>query len=98
MSGAMPLITYRLRPTGGDINPISMLIVKITANQIGSNPAVVIIGNKIGAAIKITATGGKKKPATIRNTLTAIIKIHGFTSNVPIHVAMLWVIDRLDSM
>ena len=84
----MPLITYKLSPTGGLIRPISMFIVNMTANQIGSNPAVVMIGNKIGADIRMTATGGRKKPEINKNILTAIINTHGFTSKVPIHSAI----------
>jgi len=64
MSGDIPLITYKFSPTGGVIKPISIFIVKITANQIGSNPTPSIIGSKIGVVIKIIATGGRKKPAT----------------------------------
>ena len=52
ISGAMPLITYRFSPTGGEIKPISILMVKTTANQIGSNPAVIMICSKIGAAAR----------------------------------------------
>jgi hypothetical protein len=44
ISGAIPLITNKLSPTGGVIRPISILIVIITPNQIGSKPAAVIIG------------------------------------------------------
>jgi hypothetical protein len=32
-SGVIPLIIYRLSPTGGVINPISILIVNTMANQ-----------------------------------------------------------------
>jgi hypothetical protein len=69
ISGAIPWITNKLSPTGGVINPISILIVKITPNQIGSNPAAVIIGYNIGAVIRMIATGGKKHPATNKNKL-----------------------------
>ena len=69
ISGAIPCITNKLSPTGGVINPISILIVKITPNQIGSNPAAVIIGYNIGAVIRMIATGGKKHPATNKNKL-----------------------------
>ena len=74
ISGDIPLITYKFNPTGGVINPISILIVKTTANQIGSNPALSIMGSKIGVVIKIIATGGKKKPATNKK----IFIINGF--------------------
>ena len=69
ISGAIPLITYKFRPTGGVIKPIPMFIVKITANQIGSNPAFSIMGNKIGVVIKMIATGGKKNPATNKKNI-----------------------------
>ena len=69
ISGDIPLITYKFSPTGGVINPISILIVNTTANQIGSKPAPSIIGNNIGVVIKIIATGGKKKPATSKKIL-----------------------------
>ena len=65
----MALMTKRLRPTGGVIRPISMLMVRMSANQIGSKPAWVMIGNSIGAVIRMIATGGRNMPATSRNTL-----------------------------
>ena len=68
-----------------------MLIVSTTANQIGSNPAVVMIGIRMGAAIRITATGGRKNPAISRKTLIAPISTQRLTSSVPIHSAMDWV-------
>lgn len=52
----------------------------------------------MGAAIRITATGGKKKPATSRNTLIAPIRTQRLTSSSPIHSAMAWVMNRFDSM
>ena len=58
ISGAIALITYGFNPAGGEINPISILMVRTTANQIGSKPADKMTGSKIHAAIKITATGG----------------------------------------
>ena len=69
MSGAIPWITNKLSPTGGVIRPISILMVIITPNQIGSKPAAVIIGYKIGAVIRMIATGGKKHPAINKNIL-----------------------------
>lgn len=98
MSGAIPLMTYKFNPTGGEIRPISILIVRITANQYGSNPADTTIGSRIGAAIRITATGGRKKPAISRKMLMHSISSQGLTSSVPIHCAMDWVMKRLDSM
>ena len=52
-----------------------------------------MIGNRIGAAIRITATGGRKKPAISRKTLIAPISTQRFTSSVPIHSAMDWVMN-----
>ena len=69
MSGAIPWITNKLSPTGGVIRPISILMVIITKNQIGSKPAAVIIGYQIGAVIKMIATGGKKHSAINKNIL-----------------------------
>ncbi len=69
MSGAIPCITNKLSPTGGVIRPISILMVIITPNQIGSKPAAVIIGYNIGAVIRMIATGGKKQPAINKNIL-----------------------------
>ena len=62
--------------TGGVIKPISIFIVNTIANQYGSNPSVVITGNNIADVITITATGGKKNPATSKNTLTIKKIIH----------------------
>ena len=69
ISGAIPCMTNKFRPTGGVINPISILIVIITPNHMGSNPAAVIIGYNIGAVIRMIATGGKKQPAINKNIL-----------------------------
>jgi hypothetical protein len=69
ISGAIPCITNKLSPTGGVIRPISILMVMITPNQIGSKPAAVIIGYNIGAVISMIATGGKKHPAINKNIL-----------------------------
>ena len=69
MSGDIPLITYKFKPTGGVIRPISILIVKITANQIGSKPTPSIMGSKMGVVIRIIATGGRKNPATNKKIL-----------------------------
>ena len=63
-----------------------------------SIPMFIIIGNKIGAAITITATGGRKKPAIKRNMLIVNINTHRFTSSVPIHSAILCVINKLDNI
>ncbi len=51
----------------GQTRPISILMVIITPNQIGSKPAAVIIGYNIGAVIRMIATGGKKHPAINKN-------------------------------
>src|SRR5262249_7875512 len=48
ISGAMFLITNRLRPTGGWINPISITMVMITPNQTRSKPAALSGGRMIG--------------------------------------------------
>jgi hypothetical protein len=81
------------------------LMVRTTANQIGSKPADKMIGSKIHAAIKITATGGKKKPAISnqqsaisKKIFTAPIRTQRFTSSVLFHSAIDWVIYRLDSI
>ena len=63
-------------PTGGVINPISILIVNTIANQYGSKPNVVITGNNIAEVITITATGGKKKPAIKRKIFIKRNTIH----------------------
>ena len=52
------------------IKPISIFIVNTIANQYGSKPNVVMTGNNIAEVITITATGGKKKPATKRKIFT----------------------------
>ena len=49
------------------MRPISILMVRITPNQTGSNPAAVMIGSKIGLVIRMMAAGGMKKPQTSRN-------------------------------
>ena len=96
--GAIPFITYRLSPTGGEIKPISILMVNITANQIGSKPAVTMTGNKMGATIKITATGGRKNPAINRNTLISPINNQRLISRLLIHSAIDCVMNKLDNM
>ena len=68
-SGVIPLIIYKLSPTGGVIKPISILMVNTIANQYGSKPKSVRIGNRIEEVITITATGGKKKPQTNKKIL-----------------------------
>jgi hypothetical protein len=68
-----------LSPTGGWISPISILMVMITPNQTGSNPAVVMIGYRIGEVIRMIAAGGMKNPATSKNRLMSSINTHLLT-------------------
>ena len=49
------------------------------------------MGNRMGADIRITATGGRKKPATSRKMLIEAIRVQRFTSRPPIHSAIAWV-------
>ena len=56
-----------------------MLIVRMTPNQIGSNPAAVIIGSRIGLVIRMIAAGGMKKPQTRRKMLMRNINTHLLT-------------------
>ena len=53
----------------------------ITANQYGSKPAPLTIGSRMGAVIRITATGGRKNPATSRNTLMMPMSTQRLTSS-----------------
>ena len=62
MSGAMPLITNTLTPTGGVMTPISPTSTMITPNQIGSNPSYITTGKKIGIVTTIMAMESMKKP------------------------------------
>src|SRR5438046_6801959 len=62
-----------LRPTGGWIRPISMLMVMMTPNHTGSKPAARMIGSRIGLVIRMIAAGGMKKPHTSRNRLISAI-------------------------
>ena len=87
----MFLMTKILRPTGGWISPISMLMVRITPNQTGSKPAVVRIGYKIGAVIRMMAAGGMKKPQTSRKILMRSISTHLLTCMSAIASANVWV-------
>ncbi len=63
MSGAMFLMTKMLRPTGGWIRPISMVMVITTPNHTRSKPAAFSGGRMIGAVIRMIETGGRKKPS-----------------------------------
>ena len=65
MSGAMFLMTKMLRPTGGWISPISMVMVITTPNHTRSKPADFSGGRMIGAVIRMMDTGGRKKPRPI---------------------------------
>jgi hypothetical protein len=57
-----------------------------------------MIGSRIGADIKITATGGRKNPATSKNTLMIPISTQRFTSSSAIQPATDCVTNRDDSM
>src|SRR5690625_4910981 len=92
----MELITKRFKPMGGVMRPISILMVNTTANQYGSKPALTTMGYSSGADITITATGGKNKPATNRNTLISPIKAQRLISKVAMVAARLWVMYRED--
>jgi hypothetical protein len=70
MSGAMPLMTKRLSPTGGVMRPISMLMVRTMPNQIGSKPAARMPGMITGVTIRMIATGGRKQPSTSSRMFT----------------------------
>src|SRR5581483_10228262 len=94
MSGAMPLITNRLRPTGGWISPISIRIVMMTPNQMRSKPCACSPGRMIGVTIKIIATGGRKKPNTTSSTFTQKKNAHLPSGRLTSHSAALWVMCR----
>ena len=47
----IPAITYRFIPSGGVISAISIFTIKIIANQIGSIPKLITIGNNTGKTI-----------------------------------------------
>src|SRR5215203_5132776 len=90
MSGAMPCTTYRFKPTGGVIRPISMFKVITTPNHTGSNPSSVMIGNRTGMVTRMIATGGMKNPRN-RNSRFMITKTtHLFTSRSATSCASSW--------
>jgi len=73
------------------MRPISILMVRITPNQTGSNPAAVMIGSKIGLVIRMMAAGGMKKPQTSRNMLIRNISTHLLACKSAIACASVWV-------
>ena len=83
-SGVMPLMTNRFSPTGGVMRPSSMLIVSTTPNQMGSNPAAVMTGIRIGVVIRMMAAGGRKQPATSSSTLMSSMITHLSACMAPI--------------
>ena len=54
-------------------------MVMMTPNQTGSKPAVVMIGSRIGAVIRMIAAGGMKNPHTSRKMLIRNINTHLLT-------------------
>ena len=64
-----------------------MLMVRITPNQIGSKPAPMMMGIRIGVVIKMIAAGGRNMPATSSITLIASRMIQRLTCISPIAVA-----------
>src|SRR5690606_7398700 len=91
--GAIELSTNKFRPMGGVIRPISILMVSTTANQYGSKPAWTTMGYSSGAAMTITATGGRNMPATSRKTLIMPISTQRLTSSAAMACATLWVMN-----
>src|SRR5690606_33599227 len=97
-SGVIALITKRFRPTGGVIRPSSVLIVRMTPNQIGWKPADSITGIRIGVVIRMIAAGGRKQPATSSMMLIASMMTQRLTSIAAIASAMVWVTSSEDIM
>src|SRR5215203_898300 len=90
MSGAMPCTTYRFKPTGGVIKPISMFRVITTPNHIGSNPSSVMIGNRTGMVTRIIATGGMKHPRKRNSRFMITNTTHLFTWRSATSCASSW--------
>ena len=94
MSGAMFLITNRLRPTGGWMSPVSMTIVISTPNQTRSKPSAFSGGRMIGAVIRMMLTGGRKNPSTITSTRIIASSSHLESARATIHCAAAWLMCR----
>src|SRR5829696_3124168 len=90
MSGAIPCTTYRFRPTGGVIRPISMFRVITTPNHTGSNPSSVMIGNRTGMVTRMIATGGMKNPRNRKSRFMITKTTHLFTSRSATSCASSW--------
>ena len=61
-SGKTDFKINRFNPTGGVIIPISILIVRITPNHMGSNPMATTAGNTIGNVITTIEVGSRRQP------------------------------------
>lgn len=75
-SGTTPFTTNRLRPTGGVIKAISMLIIKITPNQTLSQPNVSMMGMMMGVVITMIDKVSSKHPGNSRSRLMAMKTSH----------------------
>ena len=73
ISGTTPWIMYKLRPNGGVIKAISIVINKSIPNQIGENPNAVIIGYIIGIDITIIPIASINRPIMINIIIIIII-------------------------
>src|SRR4030043_284861 len=94
--GIAPFKTNRLSPTGGVIIPISTLIVTMIPNQTGSNPSLVMMGNRIGREMTRIAMGSRRQPIMTKTILMMIITVHLDTSNEVINSVTYWGIVKVD--
>ena len=70
----------------------------MTANQIRSKPFASSTGVRMGITIRMIATGGRKQPATSRNTLMAAISTQRLRFRSTSHCAAVWVTYSSDIM
>ena len=73
---SLPLMvcrTNRLKPTGGETSAISTTSTRKMPNQIGSNPACLIIGITIAVVSTIMEMPSSAVPSTIYITVSAAI-------------------------
>ena len=74
ISGAIPLMTKTLTPTGGVMTPISPTSTTITPNQMGSKFSFNTSGKKIGISTTMRAMESMKNPPIKKmNVMTAMM-------------------------
>src|SRR5690625_4500574 len=93
----MEIITKRFKPMGGEMRPITILMVNTTANQYGSKTTLTTLGYNSSDDITITATRSTDSTATNKNTLMRLISAQRLISIVAIVAARLWVIYSEES-